>query len=222
MKKILLSLLLLASFFASAQTTTKGGSSGGTVTGVSIVSANGLAGTCTATSTPACTLSTSVNGIAVGNGTSLSAATSASIGVPITVVTTSPVTPASATPVSSGLSITTTSGGTYLFEIHYYGSASATANTTITLNFGTVTATSVIGTIAIVGDATFGNPTVVEITSLATTRTYAGTIASFIEHAAVGTIVVNAGGTFTPGYATAATSTDSLLAGSWMRLTRIN
>lgn len=48
----------------------------GTVTSVSVVSANGLAGTvATSTSTPAITLSTSVTGIAKGNGTSLSAAT---------------------------------------------------------------------------------------------------------------------------------------------------
>lgn len=50
--------------------------SGGTVTTVSVVSANGLAGTvANATTTPAITLSTSVNGIAKGNGTSFSTAT---------------------------------------------------------------------------------------------------------------------------------------------------
>jgi hypothetical protein len=53
---------------------TGGGS--GTVTSVSVVSANGLAGTvATPTSTPAITLSTSVNGMVKGNGTSFSAAT---------------------------------------------------------------------------------------------------------------------------------------------------
>ena len=51
------------------------GGGGGTVTSVSVVSANGLAGTvATATSTPAITLSTSVTGVVKGNGTSLSAA----------------------------------------------------------------------------------------------------------------------------------------------------
>ncbi len=51
--------------------------SGGTVTSVSVVSANGLAGTvATATTTPAITLSTTVTGITKGNGTALSAATS--------------------------------------------------------------------------------------------------------------------------------------------------
>jgi hypothetical protein len=48
----------------------------GTVTSVSVVSANGLAGTvATATTTPAITLSTSVTGVLKGNGTSISAAT---------------------------------------------------------------------------------------------------------------------------------------------------
>lgn len=48
----------------------------GTVTSVSVVSANGLAGTvASATTTPAITLSTTVTGILQGNGTAISAAT---------------------------------------------------------------------------------------------------------------------------------------------------
>ena len=51
------------------------GGGGGTVTSVSVVSANGLAGTvATATSTPTITLSTTITGITKGNGTALSAA----------------------------------------------------------------------------------------------------------------------------------------------------
>lgn len=54
---------------------------GGTVTSVSVVSANGLAGTvATATSTPAITLSTTVTGILSGNGTTISAATTTGSG----------------------------------------------------------------------------------------------------------------------------------------------
>jgi len=50
----------------------------GTVTSVSVVSANGFAGTvANATTTPAITLSTSINGIIKGNGTALSAAVAA-------------------------------------------------------------------------------------------------------------------------------------------------
>ena len=53
-----------------------GGAGVGTVTSVSVVATHGLAGTvATATSTPAITLSTSVNGIAKGDGTSFSTAT---------------------------------------------------------------------------------------------------------------------------------------------------
>ncbi len=48
----------------------------GTVTSVSVVSANGLAGTvATSTSTPAITLSTTITGVLKGNGTAISAAT---------------------------------------------------------------------------------------------------------------------------------------------------
>jgi hypothetical protein len=55
---------------------TNGSAGGGSVTSVSVVSANGLAGTvATATSTPAITLSTSVTGVLKGNGTAISAAT---------------------------------------------------------------------------------------------------------------------------------------------------
>jgi hypothetical protein len=50
------------------------GSGSGTVTTISVVSANGLAGTvANATTTPAITLSTSVSGILKGDGTSISA-----------------------------------------------------------------------------------------------------------------------------------------------------
>jgi hypothetical protein len=50
-------------------------SSGGTVTAVSVATANGLAGTSSGGATPALTLSTSVSGVVKGNGTALSAAT---------------------------------------------------------------------------------------------------------------------------------------------------
>lgn len=70
-------------------------SGGGTVTSVSVVSANGFAGTvATATTTPAITLTTTITGIIKGNGTALSAATdgtdylSSSTGVLLSNVTT--------------------------------------------------------------------------------------------------------------------------------------
>ena len=50
--------------------------SSGTVSSISVVSANGLAGTvATATTTPAITLSTTITGVLKGNGTAISAAT---------------------------------------------------------------------------------------------------------------------------------------------------
>jgi len=53
-----------------------GGGGGGTVTSVSVVSANGLAGTvANPTTTPAITLSTTITGVLQGNGTAISAAT---------------------------------------------------------------------------------------------------------------------------------------------------
>lgn len=53
-----------------------GGSGSGSVTTVSVVSANGLAGTvANATTTPAITLSTTITGLLKGNGTAISAAT---------------------------------------------------------------------------------------------------------------------------------------------------
>lgn len=48
---------------------------GGTVTAVSVVSANGFAGTSSGGATPALTLSTSITGVLKGNGTAISAAT---------------------------------------------------------------------------------------------------------------------------------------------------
>ena len=48
---------------------------GGTVTAVSVASANGLAGTSSGGATPALTLSTSITGVLKGNGTAISAAT---------------------------------------------------------------------------------------------------------------------------------------------------
>lgn len=56
--------------------TPSGGGGSGTVTSVSVVSANGFGGTvATATTTPAITLTTSITGILKGNGTAISAAT---------------------------------------------------------------------------------------------------------------------------------------------------
>ena len=56
----------------------------GTVTAVSVVSANGLAGTSSGGATPALTLSTTITGLLKGNGTAISAATSGTDYAPAT------------------------------------------------------------------------------------------------------------------------------------------
>lgn len=140
-------------------------------------------------------------------------------GVASVAVTTVAVTPASATPVSSGLSISVIAGATYAFEIFYYVQTSAVANSILTLNFGSATITSIVG---MAENVQTGQQSQQPISSYTTTITSTVVAGAQIAQRATGTFVVNAGGTFIPGYATAATSTDSLLAGSWMRITRIN
>lgn len=91
------------------------GSGSGSVTSVSVISANGFAGTvATATTTPAITLSTTITGFLQGNGTAISAATTTGSGSTL-VLSTSPtlVTPvlgvATATSIN-GLTITSSTG----------------------------------------------------------------------------------------------------------------
>jgi hypothetical protein len=121
----------------------------GTVTSVSVVSANGLAGTvATATTTPAITLSTTVTGILQGNGTAISAATTTGTGS--VVLNTSPtlVTPALGTPSSAvltnatGLPLTTgvagvlpiANGGTNNAAAYTAGSVIFSNGTSLTQN----------------------------------------------------------------------------------------
>ncbi len=74
-----------------------GGGGTGTVTSVSVVTANGLAGTvATATTTPAITLRTTITGLLKGNGTAISAASSGTDYVAPGAITTSGLTMATA------------------------------------------------------------------------------------------------------------------------------
>ena len=88
-----------------------GGGGSGTVTSVSVASANGFAGTvANATTTPAVTLSTSITGVLKGNGTAISAASAGTdYQAPITLTTTG--TSGAATFVSNTLNIPQYSGG---------------------------------------------------------------------------------------------------------------
>jgi hypothetical protein len=88
-----------------------GGGGSGTVTSVSVVSANGFAGTvANATTTPAVTISTSITGVLKGNGTAISAASAGTdYQAPITLTTTG--TSGAATFVSNTLNIPQYSSG---------------------------------------------------------------------------------------------------------------
>lgn len=90
-----------------------GGGGSGTVTTVSVVSANGLAGTvANATTTPAITLSTTVTGLLKGDGTSISAAVAdTDFQAPITLTTTG--TSGAATFIGDTLNIPQYAGATY-------------------------------------------------------------------------------------------------------------
>lgn len=71
-----------------------GGGGSGTVTSVSVVSANGFAGSvANATTTPAITLTTSITGILSGNGTAVSAATTTGSGSVVLATSPTLVTP---------------------------------------------------------------------------------------------------------------------------------
>jgi hypothetical protein len=78
----------VSGYLTSTDWNTFNGKGSGTVTSVSVVSANGLAGTSSGGPTPALTLSTSVTGILKGNGTAISAAVANTDYVPLSTVLT--------------------------------------------------------------------------------------------------------------------------------------
>lgn len=127
----------------------------GTVTSVSVVSANGLAGTvANATTTPAITLSTSINSpVLAGNGTALIAATTTGSGSTV-VLSTSPtfVTDISAPKIISS----TVSGGLLLCNNNGVTVASFGVGSAGSTNIALIGATAVTGTISGTSSLTLG------------------------------------------------------------------
>jgi hypothetical protein len=105
----------------------------GTVTSVSVVSANGFAGTvATATTTPAITLTTTITGLLKGNGTAISAAVSGTDYAPAT------------------------SGSAILYGNGSGGFSSVTIGSGVTFSAGTLSATGSGGTVTSVAALTLG------------------------------------------------------------------
>ena len=118
---------------AGAGTPTWSAAATGTVTSVSVVSANGLAGTvATATTTPAITLSTTITGLLKGNGTAISAATSGTDYAPAT------------------------SGTSILYGNGAGGFSNVTIGTGVAFAGGTLSATGSGGTVTSVAALTLG------------------------------------------------------------------
>ena len=123
----------------------------GTVTAVSVVSANGLAGTSSGGATPALTLSTTVTGVVKGNGTALSAATAATDYVaPSAYASANGLTMATA----RLLGRTTASTGA-AEEISVAGGLTLSGGT-LTGTSGTVTAVSVVSANGLAGSSSGG------------------------------------------------------------------
>jgi hypothetical protein len=115
------------------------GAGSGTVTSVSVVSANGLAGTvATATSTPAITLSTTITGLLKGNATAISAAVSGTDYAPAT----------------SGSSILYGNGAGGFSAVTVGTGLSFTTGTLSATNAGTVTSVTATSPVASTGGAT--------------------------------------------------------------------
>jgi hypothetical protein len=126
----------------------------GTVSSVSVVSANGLAGTvATATTTPAITLSTTITGLLKGNGTAISAATSGTDYAPAT------------------------SGTSILYGNGAGGFSNVTIGTGVAFAGGTLSATGSGGTVTSVAQSFTGGLISVAGSPITTSGTLALTVA---------------------------------------------
>lgn len=160
---------------SAADWTTFNSKGSGTVTSVSVASANGFAGTvATATTTPAITISTSITGILSGNGTAISAATTTGSGSVVLATSPTLVTPtlgvASATSVNkvtvttpaTGSTLTLVDGSTLATSGAFSTTLTSTATTNVTLPT-TGTLSTLAGTETLT-NKTLTNPTVTNYT----------------------------------------------------------
>lgn len=143
----------------------------GTVTSVSVVSANGLAGTvATSTTTPAITLSTTITGILQGDGTAISAATSTGSGNVVLATSPTLITPALGTPsalVGTNITGTATSftASNVTTNANLTGPITSTGNaTSVTTNAITNTMLAQMPTLTIKGNNTGGTANSLDLT----------------------------------------------------------
>lgn len=134
--------------------------SGGTVTAVSVASANGFAGTSSGGATPALTLTTSITGLLKGNGTAISAAVSGTDYAPATTGTSSQLLANSG---SGGFANVTVGSGLLLSA----GTLTASASGTLTISNKTAAYTVVSGDNGTIINCTSGTFTV-SLTAAAT------------------------------------------------------
>lgn len=178
-----------------------GGGGSGTVTSVSVVTANGFAGSvATATTTPAITLSTSVTGVLKGNGTAISAASAGTdYQAPITLTTTG--TSGAATFIANTLNIPQYSGGGGGGTVTTTGSPS---NGNLSVFSGATSITN--GDLS--GDITTSG-------TLATTlATVNGNVGSFGSSTAIPSVTVNAKGLVTAASTNAVVAPAGTLTGT--------
>lgn len=137
-------------------------SGSGTVTSVSVVTANGLAGSvANPTTTPAITLSTTVNApVLAGNGTAISAATTTGSGAVVLATSPTLVTPALGTPTALvGTNITGTAAGLSIGGNAATATSATSATTATNLaggSGGTIPYQSAAGTTAMLANGSAG------------------------------------------------------------------
>lgn len=171
-----------------------GGGGSGTVTSVSVTSANGFAGTvATATTTPAITLSTTVTGLLKGNGTAISAAVAdTDYQAPISLTTTG--TSGAASFIGDVLNIPQYSGGAGgVSSVASADSSITVTNPTSTVDLAVVKSPKLTTgrTISITGDLAYTSPSfdgsgnVTAAGTLATVNSNVGTFGSATQASVV-------------------------------------